>query len=49
MSVHIEAHNLEGSVFVSCEENCLHFTLLKQVHYTAVGLKLPKIITCLNI
>jgi len=49
MSVHIEAHNLKVSVFVSCEENCLHFTLLKQVNYTAVGLELPKIITCLNI
>jgi len=26
MSVHIEAHNLKGSVFVSCEENCLHYS-----------------------
>ena len=49
MSVHIEAHNLKVSMSVSCEENCLHFTLLKQVNYTAVGLELPKIITCLNI
>jgi len=44
MSVHIEAHNIKGSVFVSCEENCLHFTLLIQVNYTAVGLELPKIL-----